>query len=46
MAQNGRPAVFLVEELAQEHVHRRPKRVYRKVPDVLRKREERERNTE
>ena len=46
MAEDRRPAVLGVEELVHEQVHRRDERVQRKVPHVLREREERERAAE
>ena len=46
MAQDRSAAVLGVEELVHEQVHRRPERVQRKVPHVLREREQRERAAE
>ncbi len=46
MAQDRCAAVLGVEELVHEQVHRRAERVQRKVPHVLREREQRKRSAE
>lgn len=46
MTQDGRPAILVIQELVHEQMNRSPKRIDCKVPNILRKREQRKRSTE
>src|SRR6267142_2153410 len=46
VAQDSRPTILRVQELAHKHVHSRPKRVQREIAHVLRKHEKRKCRTE